>query len=219
MDVVTPINYNDIDFNEILEVESFFEENKYYQESMIPSLLDYFVFCIRYHILTGGEDIYSSSFWGCCDLAADIGRELTYRYGFKYFSFNIGDILSVNKVHKVFLVSIPLPNGFKMFLIDSTFKQLCKSSDAGSFLEASNHELYEQLLRNGYFEIGFSSLKIYLDAFKVVYGKNNVEISGEKYWRLIGENPDNTYRSSGMIIVSPLELLKWIKDEQSKMGL
>lgn len=219
MEVIKPINYNDIDFDEIIEIELFFENNRYYQESMIESLLNYFVFCIRYHILTDGEDIYSSSFWGCCDLAADIGRELTYRYGFKYFSFNIGDILSVNKVHKVFLVSVPLANGFKMFLIDSTFKQLCKSSDVGTFLEASNHELYEKLLRNGYFEIDFSSLKIYLDAFKVVYEKNNVEISGEKYWRLIGENPDNTYRPSGMIIVSPLELLKRIKHEQSKKGL
>lgn len=144
---------------------------------------------------------------------------MTYRYGFKYFSFNIGDILSVNKVHKAFLVSVPLANGFKIFLIDSTFKQFCKSSDAGFFLESSNHEIYEQLLRNGYFEIGFSLLKIYLDAFKVVYGNNNVEISEEKYWRLIGENSDNTYRPSGIIIESPLELLKRIKQEKLKMGL
>ncbi len=219
MEVINPINYNDIDFDEIIEIELFFEKNKYYQESMIETLLDYFVFFIRYHILADGEDIYSNTFCGYCDLAADLGRELTYRYGFKYFSFNIGDILSVNKVHKAFLVSVPLANGFKIFLIDSTFKQFCKSSDAGFFLESSNHEIYEQLLRNGYFEIGFSLLKIYLDSFKVVYGNNNVEISEEKYWRLIGENSDNTYRPSGIIIESPLELLKRIKQEKLKMGL
>lgn len=74
MEVINPINYNDIDFDEIIEIELFFEKNKYYQESMIETLLDYFVFFIRYHILADGEDIYSNTFWGCCDLAADLGR-------------------------------------------------------------------------------------------------------------------------------------------------
>ncbi len=212
-------DYNDINFMELIRAELFFKMHDYYHESMIVPLLNYYVYYIREHILMDGENILTNSFKGRCGLATDLGIELAEKYGFSCYPFNIGDILDVKSIHKVFFISIPLKEGYRLFLIDPTFKQFCKPFNVGYFLDLDDEKLFEQIIRNGYFEIGLSPLKTYLDSFKIVYKNDNREISEEKYWKLIGDNPDDSFRVSGEIIETPLDMLNKAALRQTKMDL
>lgn len=221
MENVKPYNYSDINFMELIRSEIYYEVHGFYHESMIEPLLNYYVYYIREHILMDGENIINNSFTGRCGLATDLGIELAIKYGFKCYPFNIGDVLNVRHIHKTFFISVPLKTGNKLFLIDPTFKQFCKpeSFGVGYVLDLADEELYQQILKNGYFELDLEDLKTYLDSFKLIYKNDNREISKEKYWKLIGENPDDSFKVSGKVVETPLDILNRVSLRQRKMDL
>lgn len=184
--------YNeDIDIRAVAKIEDFYEKNGFIPKQDIKLLLDWLTYRARINITPPPDTPLESSFTGKCAIAQDFYDKLLTKMNFEIIKFNVGDILQTEPIHELTCIIIPInkEKEKKVFLLDPTFKQFCKTEEnrferyfeeprwavhlatphPGYFLNLTEKgkNFANNLIRDGYFEITEDSLKTYLDAFSL----------------------------------------------------
>jgi len=188
----TPYN-EDIDFNKIVEIERFYDNNGYIKEEDINNFLNYLIYYTRINICNPAESPLTFSMKSRCAPAANIIYELCKKMNIEVDKFNIGDMFNTHTIHELTKISIPTIIDNKkdtiQYILDPTFRQFCLEEEnrfhryfeeprygvrmstphPGYFLKLNKKgtEFANNLITYGYFEINEDNIKTYFDAFRL----------------------------------------------------